>query len=67
MAKRKIAKCDTTILVEPSDKWVCVCGEEHGIGAYAAAHWHLELYHTCKCGITRILHNGKLTTQEKTQ
>ena len=43
---------------DAGDTWRCGCGREHRFGAYAAAHWHIELGHTCPCGAKRDFRGG---------
>ena len=31
--------------------WVCECGVKHQFGGWYAAHTHLQLQHTCECGL----------------
>ena len=38
--------------------WRCGCGEEHSFGAYAAAHWSINLSHTCSCHMVRTFRQG---------
>lgn len=46
------------------EKWRCPdCGREHSFGAYAAAHWHLEMTHGCTCGAKTVWRNGRVTSR----
>lgn len=40
------------------EHWRCQCGVEHSFGMYAAAHWQLELVHTCACDRERTFEAG---------
>jgi len=54
-----------TARIKPSDTWECECGKVHGIGMYAAAHWHETLVHTCPCGRKHTLLAGFVTLDEE--
>lgn len=58
----KIANAGESIELNPSDIWACTCGQTHRLDAYACAHWDVQLYHTCECGISRTLQHGRLST-----
>ena len=38
--------------------WDCECGTHHEFGAYAAAHWTVEIVHTCDCGRKHAMKRG---------
>ena len=48
------------IYLRVGNSWRCECGKEHPVGAYAAAHWEIELVHVCECGRQHVLQNGWL-------
>lgn len=42
--------------------FTCKCGEEHVFGVWVAAHWDMELLHTCpKCGRQSKVCQGTVT------
>jgi len=42
----------------------CPCGREHKFTAWAAAHMHIEIVHTCNCGRENVLKGGKVIRSE---
>lgn len=43
------------------DTWICECKKEHKLdGGYVAAHWDIELIHTCTCGLKHSIKSGKI-------
>ena len=45
--------------------YICFCGEWHEADAYAAAHWHIELVHTCSnCNRVNTICEGQVVTSE---
>lgn len=50
---------------EPSG-FVCECGKFHKFGMYVAAHWDLELTHTCdECGRQHRIVCGTATLKQR--
>lgn len=44
-----------------NDHWKCDCGEEHGFGPWAAAHWYEGIVHTCSnCNTRRDFEDGEV-------
>lgn len=46
------------ITFEAYDAWRCECWLIHNIPEQIAERWHNPMRHTCKCGRTKIFHNG---------
>lgn len=43
------------------DTWVCECRKKHVLDdAYLAAHWDIELIHTCTCGLKHTIKSGEI-------
>lgn len=43
-------------MAKPAQGFTCECGEFHEFGVYAAAHYDIELLHTCpKCSKKHII------------
>jgi hypothetical protein len=41
--------------------YTCPCGTFHEAGVWGAAHWHIELIHTCQsCGRVNTIESGEV-------